>query len=309
MCSSDLKKTILALLLIFTAGVYGQSLTDNQKYIPAKCNTLIGINMTKILTVPQIKAILADKENPNIKELYSLGMGPEDVESVIIGMDSEKLAADPNTNEPPVIAVSTLKSGISIEKIIEAAKNDKVEVTEKAFKEAQVFLMKKDGKTMAMTKLNANTVAVGSSDLIKRAILLNKGGTDNITTNKSIAALAKDKKSMFWAVGTVPKPKAESGEEPLDNPQLDMMKKIRSFNFDADFNKILNLGLALNCEDANVAGQLMAMAQFGLGALAAQEGSPIKADMIKVTTNDTTVSVKVTVDEKTLAMLPLLLAK
>ena len=119
----------------------------------------MGFDMAKIVSIPELKNFINDKKNSELQELRSLGLAPENIKSLIIGMDTEKAAKDPIGFQanPEVIIFAKMKSAVDTKSIISKAREDNVEITQENFAGYTVSKMKKDDKNMSMAKLADDT--------------------------------------------------------------------------------------------------------------------------------------------------------
>jgi hypothetical protein len=291
----------LLCLFILTVGA-SVNAGENNKYIPASCNTLMGLNVAKITKIPAFQAILNDTSNTDLNELKSYGLSPDNISSVLIGMDTNKAATDPINFEknPDVIIIATMNNVIDISKILESAKKEKVTIKSVNYKGVPVTLMTKEGKTMALTSLGEKTLAIGGSDMIKRAILLKQGESkDSFTNNKELSQLIKTEK-MLWLVGNIPAMPAVSPEQAMGNPMANAATQIKAFTLDGDYAKELAINANLLCKTAQAAAQLSAMGQMVLGMATSNPDSPIKPGALKLTTEESTIKISLNLDQETI---------
>ncbi|MCM8532883.1 MAG: hypothetical protein NE330_17070 [Lentisphaeraceae bacterium] len=289
-------------LFLFIALSFSAAAVENDKYIPATCNTLMGFNIEKIVTIPALKEVLKDENNKELKEMRSFGLAPEEMSSILIGMNSEAAAANPTEfdKDPEVIIIAKMKTPVDTKKIIEGAKKEKVEIKEVSYKKTPVTLMKKDGKTMAMTKLGDNLLAIGGTKMIKRAILLKTGAsTENVSSKSHLMKNIKNDK-MIWAVGTLPPMPKPGPNEPMANPAAGAAEQIKGFAVDGDYEKEATLNVSLMCKSDQGAAQLSAMAQLFIGMATSSPESPLKPDALKMSTEGANILFTLKLDQETL---------
>ena len=299
------KFLFLAILLALTS-LHAEVKTSLKKFVSSECNTLIGIDMKSLLAIKEIDAYMKSSENDQLKQMNELGLKPQDIESVIIGLNSEKLASDPMSfeKEPELISISHVKDGVTFDRLIEAAKGSKVETKIETIDGTKAAILTKDGKEFVMVELAEKTIAVGSRKMVQKALAL-KGGasTGSINDKKALADLAQAQKGIFWVIGAKPeaKPAANAEGAPLDNPMNSLFGSLKMFTLSLAVNeKEMKLHSDLICKDPAGADQLAMTAQLMTGFLAANEDSPVKADQIKFSKNNETLSVNVSIDKQAL---------
>ena len=298
-------KLLFLILLIFTAALTAEDKTDLKKYISSECNTLIGMDMKSLLAIPVLNAFLQTSDSKEIKQMNELGLKPQDVNSVIIGLNSQALANDPLAFEkqPELISLSIVKKGITLEKLIAAAKENKVVTQELDIEGTKAVILNKDGKQFAMAQISDKIIAVGSLKMLKHTIALKKGASSgSVSENKELSELASSQKGLFWVVGAKPKEELKSSEDaPLDNPMKSVFGDLKLFTLSLGFTgNAIQLNSDLICNDAAGADKLAVTAQLLTGVLSLNEDSPVKADQIKFTKNESTVNVKINIDSASL---------
>jgi len=266
--------------------------------------------MKSILAIPAIKTVLNSSDNKELQQLDDLGLKPQDIDSVIIGLNSEKLSSDPMAFEkqPDLISISNVKDGITFDKLVAAAKEQKVKTEVKTVSGVRTVNLEKDGKVFVMAELAPKTIAVGSKAMIEKAIAL-KGGqaSGSIIENKELNKLADSQKEIFWVVGKKPKAKPAAEGQPLDNPMANVFGDLNLFSISLGYTeKEVKLNSDLICNTEAGASQMAMTAQLMTGLLAAAEDSPVKADQIKFTQEKSTLNIKVNID--TAAMMKALAA-
>lgn len=276
--------------------------TNLKKYVSSDCNTLIGIDMKAVLAIPAIQAALTSGENKELKQLDDLGLKPQDIDSVIIGLNTEKLASDVMAFEkqPDLISISNVKEGITFDKLVTAAEKEKVKTAVKTVSGVRTVELNKDGKVFVMAELSPKTIAVGSKDMVMKAISLKSGqASGSISENLELSKLADAQKEIFWVVGAKPKtnPAAAGDEKPLDNPMNSLFGDLKLFTIGLTYTeKEVKLNSNLICNTEAGAAQMAMTGQLMTGFLAASEDSPVKADQIKFSTEKTTVNIKLNID-------------
>ena len=290
--------TCLHLLICFSA--YAEIDRQQIKSIPVECNTLVAIDMEKIMANPILSKLILDSSNKNMKKINDLGITPADVESVIIGFNSTKMIHKPAAFEkqPEIIAVTRVQTGVSLEKIAETAKKDNAEVKLHKLEGFNAAKIKKSGKEFTLLQLEKDVIVIGSLELIKKSIELKKSGGDSILKDKQIGKLSAEQKSMFWIVGRAPEEKnnTDSGE-PLDNPQEDLMKSIEMFTLNLGLEEgILKISSKLFHKDEESAKKFLSMVQFIVTVATSQDGSPVKSDQVKLSSMNNTVKIQISMD-------------
>ena len=298
-------KLLILLFGLYTTSLHAEVADDLKKYISSECNTLIGMDMKGLLAIPALNAFLQTSDSKEIQQMNELGLKPQDVNSVIIGLNSQALANDPLAFEkqPELISLSVVKEGITLEKLIEAAKKNKVEAKEEEIDGVKSVLLTKDGKTFVMSQISDKIIAVGSPKMVKKTIALKKGtASGSISESKELADLAAAQKGLFWLVGAKPKADLKSAADaPLDNPMNSVFGDLKLFTLSLGFTgKEILFNSDLICNDAAGAERLAVTAQFLTAALSMSEDSPVKADQLKFTKKDATVNVKINIDSAAL---------
>lgn len=295
-----LKVLFFTLLLLASTG----SAEDLKKFISSDCNTLIGMDMKSLMAIPAVNAFLMASDSKEVKQMNELGLRPQDVNSVLIGLNSQALASDPLAfqQQPELISLSVVKEGITLEKLIKAAQENKVSAKEEEIDGIKSVLLEKDGKKFVMAQLTDNVIAVGSMKMVKKSIALKKSSSsDSISENKELIQLANAQKDIFWVVGSKPKAEVKSADEPLDNPANTLFSDLKMFTLSFTFadNSIL-FNSDLICNDKEGAERLAVTGQFLTAGLALNEDSPVKGDQIKFSTKESTLNIKIKIDSKSL---------
>lgn len=293
----------LLLLLILSVCTKAVGAEDLKKYISSDCNTLIGMDMKSLMAIPAINAFLMASDSKEVKQMNELGLRPQDVDSVLIGLNSQVLASDPLAfqEQPELISLSIVKEGITLDKLIKAAQENKVVTKEEMIDGIQSVILEKDGKKFVMAQLSDKVIAVGSMKMVKKSIALKKNSSlANVTKNKELNLLANSQKDIFWVVGAKPKA-APSGDQPLDNPMNSLFSDLKMFTLSLGFSgKEIILNSDLICNNAEGAERLAITGQFLTAGLALSEDSPVKADQIKFTKKESTVNIKINIDANSL---------
>lgn len=296
-------KSLFLILLSTCLFVKAEVQQSLRNYISSECNTLIGIDMKAVFENPVLNALMQSSQSDEMKQMKELGLTPQDVESVIIGLNSEAIASDPMAFEkqPELISISKVKEGITLAKLLEAAKANKVESKEEMIDGVKSIIMKKDGKEFVMAELADKVIAIGSKGMVKKAIALKASPSESISKNGDLTKLATDQKGLFWVVGAAPKGNAKDPNAPLDNPMASMFGDLKMFTLSVGFGeKGVLLNSDLICNNSEGADKLAMTCQLLTGFLAANENSPVKPEQIKFSKNESTVNVKVSLDPASL---------
>jgi hypothetical protein len=272
-------------LLILTTSLWSQTLKENLKLMPYQCNTLVCIDISKALASPLLKPFLTDKTHPLVMDLASIGIIPEKINHIVIGIDTSKVAINEkalNLLKTEAIAVTTMKKPFNIKMAIEAAKMANIYVSESVIKGMPVINIKKNSILLAFTQLSDLSIAIGSPEMLKKTILLHEGSSsDNIITNTSLTGLIKNQEKLFWAIGLFPD---TSQLTPSKSNQIELLKKVQSFALTSSLETFVKINLKFNCANEDVASQLSIMTQLALGMLSSSSKFPISMDKIKTKT-------------------------
>ena len=297
-------KLFILILLTVSSSLLAEVNPNLKKYVSSECNTLIGIDMKSLLAIPALNAIM-QSDQKELQQMSELGIRPQDIQSVIIGLNSNALASDPLAFEkqPELISISHVKEGITLEKLVKAAEENKVQAKRQEVDGVNVVLLNKDGKEFVMAQLDPYSIAVGSMKMVKKAIALKADSAKGrISENKKLSDLAKAQKDLFWVVGAKPQQELKSGENaPLDNPMTSVFGDLTMFTLSLGFNgKEVLLNSDLICKNKEGADRLAITGQFLTAGLAAAEDSPVKADQINFSQTNETVNIKIAIDSAAL---------
>lgn len=266
--------------LIFTQAV------ESTEFIPQDCNTLIGLDIDNVMKASELKELLTDKNNTDLKELKSLGISPENINSVLIGIDSNKAAADPVAfqKNPDILAIIKMKSAVNLSHIIARARQENITITEENFNGKAIKTLSKKDKDMTIAELQKGLIAIGNKTLLKKAISIkNDNATKSVRKNTKLMKLIP-KDQIFWMAGTTPHFPPPGPNDPLSNPTASAAAQINAFTLSGSFNQTLQLNAKLLCKTPQAAAQLGAMTQLMIGMVTANPEFPIKAENLKLST-------------------------
>ncbi|MCH2206846.1 MAG: hypothetical protein MK132_13390 [Lentisphaerales bacterium] len=275
---------------------------EHTELLPQDCNALIGLDIDNIMKVPELKELLTDKNNDDLKELKSLGLSPENIISVLIGIDGNKAAADPEAfqKNPDILALIKLKSSINLTHIVNRARQENIAITKEFFNGIALKTLSKNNKKMTISELKKGVIAIGAKNLLKKAISLKTGTALKTVNDNSRLINLIPKKQMFWIAGTTPHFPPPGPNDPLSNPTASAAAQINAFTLSGNFNQILQLNAKLLCKTPQAAAQLGAMTQLMIGMTTANPDFPIKAENLKVSTNRENIEFDVKLDKTAL---------
>ena len=292
-------KPVFLTLLIIALNLSAEVKTNLKNFISSECNTLIGIDMKGILSIPAFSTILNSSGNKELNQLDDLGLRPQDINSVVIGLNTEKLASDPMSFEkqPELISISTVKDGITFDKLINAAKEKKVKTEVKTVSGVRTVDLHKDGKVFVMAEITPKVIAVGSKGMIAKAIALKAGQeSGSVLENKELTKLADSQTDLFWVVGSKPQAKPADPNQPLDNPMTGLFGDLKLFSISLAYQEdVVKVNSDLICKTEAGAASMAMTGQLMTGLLSASEDSPVKAEQIKFTKDKSTLNVKINI--------------
>ena len=238
------KLSLLICACFFSLALQAQDLT---KLIPENCNTVITLNIEKIAALPQFKALLTSSKNAELEELIQMGLGPDNLTSLTIALNTTKAASNPlafQANPDALLLLST-KSGFNYDDAIAKGKaKDKsgAKFSELDFNGIKITVVKKEGADFGIAKLNGSTIAMGGIDILKKSLLLQKDKSGkSIAANSELTALLKNNTQMLSIHGLFPELPAKLISHPL-------MKEVKSLSITADILEGLTLKTSIICK-------------------------------------------------------------
>lgn len=252
-------KHVMALALFLALAVAAQA--DLVPMVPQDAAMVIGVNFSKIVTVPEIQKkieeglaknpvnlkIDKDKKEVSYTELVGkIGFDPiKDIKEVIIYLPP---VLDAKVKpEPAVIIAGTFEEA----KISEKLTTDvdlKGKLKAEKFEGLNAF---RDGENKGLQVfLDAHTIAFGGEDAVKKVVAVKAGKDKNLLANADFANLIKLTKtdSMIWGAGKLsPEQRAMISEKASGTPAMPFAN-LTSVLFSVDFGGDLDLSITANAD-------------------------------------------------------------
>ena len=253
------KKLILATALAVTT--FGQSFgADFTKLVPEEADFILQINVSKIISMPEVQGQITDNfnKNPDQKKTYEelkskTGFDPlKDINSLTF-FSSGTTASN---SEP--LAGAFIEGKYDIEKIIKVIKEDK-----EAAKDVTVSVI--DGFNTVLPKnpsdgcgifLDDKNLAVGSQSGVDAIKKVKMGKAKSVENKKDFSALiAKlDTKATVSGAGLLPK---SLKDKMAQNPQAQVLSKINFFRFDFNNDNGIIFNLFAEVDDAKNVNEVL----------------------------------------------------
>ena len=282
-------------LLCFTATLSASKMLLEK--MPSNNKMVLLLDMEKCLAIPVIKEGLdTANQDPKIQQFVkATGFGIEDCKSVAVTLDLDLASGQPNKDS--ALMLLELKKSINLDKIIaEGAKNNsEIEVQKQDFNGKNFYLLKNNSPApqgmegmdqVGMLKLADKLLAVGSPAAVKASLA--QSSSSSMTSNTNLMKLMSSEPRLFsLAVDTSSQPKSQAGQQP--NP----MSSVKGLALSGDMKAgDIFVNINAECFQADQAAGLMFMYNMMVAPQLQSEQSPIKANELKASVDESTLKVQ-----------------
>ncbi len=276
--------------------------------IPSSCDVISKINVAKAMHVKTITSNVVKSRNNNqeTEKLKEIGLVPENINTIFIGLDS---SSGSQKTPPNGISIISTKTSINMNKIVEYIKSKSDEKIA-SVKQGQYTLHiipanDKQYKT-AIVKIDDKVAIFGTETTVIKSLNLLSGKGDNVLKNSSLMNLVSKSNgdSLIWLAAVLPQDKINSLGQ--NSP------KIKSGFITVNYDKEFKINGIINCPSPKDVNTIMAPLQMVTALIAMNPDSGLTANDIHISSEKNTITLNITIPqkaidnlEKTKKMLPI----
>lgn len=274
--------------------------------IPYECKVVGKINIDSILKIEDVSQCIIDNKNmPYMKEIKAAGLGINNIESVIFGieLDSSMLNTSPKNTTPSApktpdgVIIISAKSKVNVTDFIKIAEKNsngaKFKVTQIEDKTAYILPAIENNAETYIVQLNDKLIAVGTQkDTIKAVELANTKGR-SILEDEQIMKLSNNicKPDLLWLATVIPDGFIPKTDKNIPNVKAGLI----SVNY---LNDCLKISGIINCTTKEDAQKLLLTLQMASSIIAMSSNSILKSEDFSIKADNTVLSLDLNITKK-----------